>query len=102
MAATNGRGGPRLDLNPAYMIGLQAPAMTGTGRVLSDTFYNSAGLSVRTHPSDYVSAAPSTALWTADETKVAPQTVLGYDGAERVITSTLHLLCSGRKTAMWR
>ena len=65
----------------------QSPSPSG-GRLLTDTFYDTAGRKVREHASYYAAGAPAANLSTAiDRQDVPNQTRLGYDGAGRVVAS---------------
>ncbi|MGA5703846.1 polymorphic toxin-type HINT domain-containing protein [Peterkaempfera bronchialis] len=62
----------------------QAPAVNGSGRVISETLYGSRGQIWRTYGSYYAKDLPNATLVTGDNTKVADITDLLYDGAGRV------------------
>ncbi|GIF18173.1 RHS repeat-associated protein [Actinoplanes tereljensis] len=65
----------------------QAPSPSG-GRLLTDTFYDTAGRKVKEYDRYYNSASPGTDLVTAtDRTFVPKQTRLVYDGAGRGIAT---------------
>jgi RHS repeat-associated protein len=65
----------------------QAPA-PGGGRIITDTFYDTAGRAVKTFGAYYNSSSPSTDLFTAtDFTQVPEQYATVYDGAGRVTAS---------------
>jgi RHS repeat-associated protein len=64
----------------------QAPSSQG-GRVLTDTLYDSRGLTSVTRQPYYNDAAAGTTLFLPDDNQVPSQTVVRFDGAERPVTS---------------
>ncbi|WP_157641326.1 RHS repeat domain-containing protein [Longispora albida] len=66
----------------------QAPA-TGSqeGRVITDTFYNTRGLTVKTNGQYFNAAAPGTTVVAANDVDVPDQNVTVYDGASRPTAS---------------
>jgi RHS repeat-associated protein len=68
----------------------QGPAANGSGRVITDTFYNSAGQQVKTNAPYYnTDSGPGTTLFTAQDNQVPNQTITVYDGAGRATASVL-------------
>jgi RHS repeat-associated protein len=69
----------------------QSPAaVAGTGRVLTDTFYNTAGQAVKTNNPYYnTDTNPGKALFTPQDNQVPSQVVSTYDGAGRVTAQIL-------------
>jgi RHS repeat-associated protein len=62
----------------------QGPSATGTGRVLTDSFYDSAGHAVKANAKYYnADSGPGTALFTPQDNQVPSQNVTQYDGAGR-------------------
>lgn len=70
----------------------QSPAaVTGTGRVITDTFYNTAGQVVKTNNPYYnTDAGPGTTLFSPQDNHVPSQVVTSYDGAGRAIAQILY------------
>jgi RHS repeat-associated protein len=69
----------------------QSPAKDGSGqRVLSDTFYNSRGLVVKTNGPHVDPAAPGTSLSIVSDVNAENQTRTTYDGAERPTMSAFY------------
>ncbi|MFJ6936920.1 RHS repeat-associated core domain-containing protein [Streptomyces sp. NPDC101132] len=70
-------------------IETQAPAIGDpNGAVISETRYDTRGLVVKQYNPYYAKVAPSTTLWTGDETQVPSSVETVYDGAERPLTQT--------------
>lgn len=61
----------------------QAPAATGTGRLVTDTFFDSRGLQVKSNPTYYDSGSPETGLADVSDLVVPAQNRTSYDGAGR-------------------
>ena len=59
-----------------------------TGRIITDTVYDSHGWAVETHNSWYNSSAPSTSLYSSADTEVPSETATAYDGQGRPVTVT--------------
>lgn len=64
----------------------QTPA-PDSGRVITDTLYDSRGLAVESRPHYYNSSAPGTDLVSADDAQIPAQTYTTYDGAGRATAS---------------
>ncbi|MEU4828220.1 polymorphic toxin-type HINT domain-containing protein [Actinomadura sp. NPDC023710] len=62
----------------------------GGGRTITDTKYDSRGLVYKTNAAYVLTGNPSGVLTTADDNQVPSQTLSTYDGAERVLTTTLY------------
>ncbi|MFI0366597.1 polymorphic toxin-type HINT domain-containing protein [Actinomadura sp. 1N219] len=62
----------------------------GGGRTVTDTKYDSRGLVFKTNAAYLLTGDPSGVLTTADDNQVPSQTLSTYDGAERVLTTTLY------------
>lgn len=67
----------------------QAPAKAGGGRIISDTYYDSAGRVSVTNATYYNSAAAGTTIYNPNFNELPAQTVKTYDGAGRVVRETL-------------
>jgi RHS repeat-associated protein len=68
----------------------QSPSAVAGGRLISDTFYDSAGRAVKTYSGYYNSAPPSNALFApSNASLVASQTRVVYDAASRVTATIL-------------
>jgi RHS repeat-associated protein len=68
---------------------IQAPAV-GAGRILTDTFYDTAGRVVKTNGAYYnADSGPGTTVFNPQDNQVPTQAVNVYDGAGRVTTSIL-------------
>ena len=65
----------------------QAPAPDDTGRVVTDTLYDTRGLPYKTNAAYVVTGAPGTALVQVDDNQVPGQTVTEHDGAGRPTAS---------------
>ena len=76
----------------------QAPSPVAGGRILTNTTYDSRGLTVRADQPYFNSAAPGTTYFQPDAGAVPGSTVTVYDGAGRA-TDTLQL---GKNTEKWR
>ncbi|WP_436776508.1 polymorphic toxin-type HINT domain-containing protein [Yinghuangia sp. YIM S09857] len=76
----------------------QTPADNSTGRVVSDTFYDSLGRVVKTNNAYYNTAGPSTTLFTANDNEVPGQTGTFYDGMGRTVATTF----SHKGNEQWR
>ena len=61
----------------------QAPAQVGTGRVVTDDFYDARGLLVKENAPYYTVGTAGTALLGTEDTAVPAQTRTVYDGANR-------------------
>lgn len=71
----------------------KTPANGAAGRLISDTFYDSHGWSVKTSASYYDdTTSPDGTLSPADDNSVPSQTVTGYDGQGRVTASKFYSL----------
>ncbi|MDW5329924.1 RHS repeat-associated core domain-containing protein [Plantactinospora sp. KLBMP9567] len=87
--------GNYLDTHTLY-DGLLRPRQTQSwsasgGRLLTDTFYDTAGRSVRTHGAYHAAGAPGTELTTAtDWQDIANQTTTEYDGTGRPTAEIFH------------
>jgi RHS repeat-associated protein len=69
----------------------QSPAVGG-GRAVTETIYDSRGLTVKSRPAYYNSSAPAATLFVpAADTAVPNQTVMSYDGAGRQVRSTVQV-----------
>jgi YD repeat-containing protein len=92
----------RLDPNGHYQTGYQlydallrprqtqVPAANGTGRVLTDTFYDTAGRVAKTNAPYYnTDTGAGTTLFTPQDNQVPSQTVTRYDGTGRAIATIL-------------
>ncbi|MFJ4407225.1 ricin-type beta-trefoil lectin domain protein [Streptomyces sp. NPDC088910] len=63
---------------------------SNSGRIISDTFYDSHGWpTVSYAPYSEPTAVPGTTLWAANENEVPSETTTEYDGEGRAVTSTL-------------
>ncbi|MGW0664880.1 polymorphic toxin-type HINT domain-containing protein [Streptodolium elevatio] len=74
------------------------PADNSTGRVVTDTFYDSLGRVVKTNNAYYNSSGPSTTLFTANDNQVPGQSGVFYDGLGRTTATTF----SHKGTEQWR
>jgi RHS repeat-associated protein len=69
---------------------IQAPSANGTGRVLTDTFFDAAGREVKDNNAYYnTDSGPGTTLFTAQDNQVPSQNVTVYDGAGRPTAQVL-------------
>ncbi|MEO3830282.1 RHS repeat-associated core domain-containing protein [Actinomadura sp. B10D3] len=62
----------------------------GGGRIVTDTKYDSRGLVFKTNAAYVLTGDPSGVLTTADDNQIPSQTLSTYDGAERILTTTLY------------
>ncbi|MEV5574412.1 RHS repeat-associated core domain-containing protein [Spirillospora sp. NPDC052269] len=62
------------------------------GRMVNDTKYDSRGLAWKANAGYALTGAPSAVLTTLDDTQIPSQAYSTYDGAQRVLTSTLYSL----------
>ncbi|MFC4135789.1 RHS repeat domain-containing protein [Hamadaea flava] len=67
----------------------QAPASNGSGRILSDTYYDTAGRVAITNATYFNAAAPSGTIYSPTFNEIPAQNVSVYDGAGRTIKLTL-------------
>lgn len=67
----------------------QAPSVTGTGRVLTDTYYDSRGQQYKANGAYYNGSAPGTALLSVVDSTVQNQTIKTFDGAGRTTAEIL-------------
>jgi RHS repeat-associated protein len=68
----------------------QAPSASGTGRIVTDTFHDTAGRVVKADAAYYnADSGPGTALFNPQDNQVPSQTVTVYDGASRPTASIL-------------
>lgn len=65
----------------------QGPAEAGAGRILTDTTYDTRGLTAKTNAAYVVAGAPGTTLLQVDDNQVPGQTATVYDGAGRPTAS---------------
>ncbi|MEV4437552.1 RHS repeat-associated core domain-containing protein [Streptomyces sp. NPDC049577] len=65
----------------------QAPSPTGKGRMISESYYDTRGLVVKSYGGYYADGDPSDTLVKADDTKVPNITEYVHDGAGRVTAS---------------
>lgn len=69
----------------------QTVSLDGTnGSLVTDTFYNTDGWVVKTSSPYYISAFPSSALYSAADSTVPSQTLTTFDGRGRVISKALY------------
>ncbi|MFI0486554.1 polymorphic toxin-type HINT domain-containing protein [Actinomadura sp. 9N215] len=62
----------------------------GGGRTVTDTKYDSRGLAFKTNAAYVLTGDPSGVLTTADDNQIPSQTLSTYDGAERILATTLY------------
>ncbi|OLT34389.1 hypothetical protein BJF79_07425 [Actinomadura sp. CNU-125] len=83
------------DTSVELMDGLLRPRQTqteapGGGRIVADTKYDSRGLQFKSNAPYIMDGDPSGVLTSADDNQVPAQTVSTYDGAGRLLTTTLY------------
>ena len=76
----------------------QTAAVGTEDMLVSETLYDTRGLAVKSYNSYYAQGAPSTTLYTGDETKVPDETVTVYDGSGRDTAS----IAEKYGTELWR